>query len=371
MSLIRLSKSSVGDEEKEAISKIIDAGYLGMGEEVRLFEQDIKSYLGTGHEVICVNTGTAALHLSLQAIGIGFGDEVIVPSLTYVASFQSISATGATPVPCDVDLKTGFIDLIDAEKRVNVNTKAIMPVHYASNSMQMEGVYEFAKKHKLRVVEDAAHGFGCKRNGVMIGCEGDVICFSFDGIKNITSGEGGAIVTGDQAVANKIRDARLLGVEKDTEQRYRGSRSWKFNVKHQGWRYHMSNLMAAIGREQLKKLDKFAINRKKNVEKYQKELSGIAGLRLLDIDYSEIVPHIFPLRILQGKRDGLMEGLRKNNIESGIHYFPNHLLDLYQSNYDLPNVELLYEELLSLPLHSELTPEEQNRVISIIKDYLL
>lgn len=370
-SLVRLSKSSVGLEEKGALSRVIDAGYLGMGEEVKLFEKEIQSFLKTENEVICLATGTAALHLALQAAGIGEGDEVLVPSLTYVASFQAISATGAKPIACDVEILTGFIDLVDAERRINPKTKAIMPVHYASNSSGIDGVYDLAKKYKLRVVEDAAHAFGCKRNNAMIGSVGDIVCFSFDGIKNITSGEGGAIVTSDASLANKVKDARLLGVEKDTEQRFRGSRSWQFNVKHQGWRYHMSNLMASIGREQLKKINQFSINRKKIAINYKKELEKFEGVLLFEFDYKDIVPHIFPIRVLNGKRNGLMEALRAENIECGIHYYPNHYLELYKSNYSLHNVEVLYEELITLPLHAELTSNDQERVINTIKNYLI
>ena len=251
--MIRLSKSCVGEEEKIALARVIDEGFLGMGKEVQSFEREIAEFIGTELNVICVNTGTAALHLALACLGIGAGDEVLVPSITYVASFQAIAATGARPIACDVTMDKVFIDLEDAEKRITDRTKAIMPVHYGSNSIGIEAVYEFAKRYKLRVVEDAAHSFGCYRNGKKVGASGDIICFSFDGIKNITSGEGGAVVTADNILARRIMDARLLGVEKDTEMRFEGKRSWSFDVRHIGYRYHMSNLMAAIGREQLKK----------------------------------------------------------------------------------------------------------------------
>lgn len=275
MSNVRLSRSVVGEEEKMALARVIDAGFLGMGTEVKLFEEELQEFIGGDKEVICVNTGTAALHLATECLGIGPGDEVLVPTITYVASFQAITAAGAKPVACDVTSDRVFIDLKDAERRLTSRTKAIMPVHYASDSQDMDAVYAFANSHGLRVIEDAAHGFGCKRNGRMVGAEGDVICFSFDGIKNITSGEGGAVVTGDKALSQRIRDARLLGVEKDTEKRYSGQRSWVFDVHHQGYRYHMSNLMAAIGREQLKKLPQFAEQRKRCAARYRRELSLI------------------------------------------------------------------------------------------------
>jgi len=369
MSTIRLSKSCVGEEEKLALARVIDAGYLGMGQEVQLFENELKTYLDTDSDVICVNTGTAALHLALCCLDIGPGDEVLVPSITYVASFQAISATGAKPVACDVSHDRVFIDLLDANLRVTSKTKAIMPVHFASDSKSMADVYEFAKCYNLRVIEDAAHGFGCKRDGRRIGSQGDVVCFSFDGIKNITSGEGGAVVTSDKELAQRIKDARLLGVESDTEKRYKGQRSWSFDVRHQGFRYHMSNVMAAIGREQLKKIDTFATHRKLCVAKYMDKLKAVKGLEILQLDYANIVSHIFVVRILNGYRDSLMAELRANNIECGLHYMPNHLLDYFSVSYALPIAEKLSGELLSLPLHCELGQEEQDKVIETILNF--
>lgn len=370
MSTVRLSKSCVGEEEKAALARVIDAGYLGMGLEVQLFEEELRAYLGTDAEVICVNTGTAALHLALSGLDIGPGDEVLVPSITYVASFQAISATGARAVACDVTPERVFIDLVDAERRISPHTKAIMPVHYASDSQSMADVYAFAKRHNLRVIEDAAHGFGCTRNSQRIGCTGDVICFSFDGIKNITSGEGGAVVTADKELARRIKDARLLSVERDTEKRYKGERSWNLDVKHQGFRYHMSNLMAAIGREQLKKVDRFGGHRKACVARYREGLKEARGLVFLDLDYGNIVSHIFVVRIVNGRRDELMDTLRANKIECGIHYMPNHLLDYFATDYSLPIAEKLGGELLSLPLHADLSVSDQDRVIAEVLKFL-
>lgn len=370
MSKIRLSKSVVGEEEKQALARAITAGYLGMGADVQLFEKEIRQFLGTSSEVICVNTGTAALHLALQALGIGPGDEVLAPSLTYVATFQAISATGAKAVACDVSLDRGFIDLDDAAKRLSPRTKAIVPVHYASSSEGMEAVRDFAARHQLRVIEDAAHSFGCVRGEERVGAAGDITCFSFDGIKNITSGEGGAVVTGDPDVARRIKDARLLGVEKDTDKRYAGQRSWTFDVMEQGWRYHMSNLMAAIGREQLKKLPGFATIRRVRAQAYVAAFRSFPGLALLDVDYTHLVPHIFPVRIFSGQRDQVFDALVTANIECGIHYQPNHLLSYYRTDYGLANTERLHGELLSLPLHPELGEADQARVIDTVKQAL-
>jgi dTDP-4-amino-4,6-dideoxygalactose transaminase len=370
MSVIRLSKSVVGEEEKLALARVVEAGYLGMGTEVQNFESEIHQFLNTTNEVICVNSGTAALHLALQALGIGLGDEVLVPSLTYVATFQAISAAGAKPVACDVDLERAFIDVKDAEKRLTEKTKAIIPVHYGSNSEGIDEIYKFAKRHGLRVIEDAAHSFGCIRFGQKVGASGDIICFSFDGIKNITSGEGGAVITGDLDIAHKIKDARLLGVEKDTDKRYAGKRSWTFDVTEQGWRYHMSNLMAAIGREQLKKIDYFSAIRKKIAQRYVSELLCIPGLALFDFDYKNSVPHIFSFRVLGGRRDALVNALNSENIESGLHYLPNHLLTFYKTRYQLPVSEMLGRELISIPLHPEVSEQDQTKIINVISNFM-
>lgn len=370
MAVIRLSKSSVGEEEKAALGRVVDAGYLGMGREVQLFEQELQAYLQTDKEVICVNTGTAALHLAVQAVGIGPGDEVLVPTITYLASFQAIAATGARPIACEVKEQRAFLDLTDAAHRITPRTRAIMPVHYASDSQDMDEVYSFAARHGLRVIEDAAHAFGCTRAGRRIGVDGDILCFSFDGIKNITAGEGGAVVTADASVAQRVKDARLLAVERDTEKRYQGQRSWVFDVRHQGYRYHMSNLMAAIGREQLKKLGRFGRHRQDCMRRYVEAFGSLDGLSLLDLDYANIVPHIFVIRVHGGARDALVEHLHQKEIETGVHYMPNHLLTLFATNYRLPVAERLWSELVSLPLHADLCGEEQERVIAAVTSFL-
>ena len=371
---VRLSKSVVGAAEKAALSKVIDEGYLGMGRFVQDFEEKLGEYLGVEH-VICVNSGTAALQLALMGAGLKSGDEVLVQSLTYVASFQAITAAGLKPVPCEISPPTCTIDLRDAEERLTARTKAIMPVHYASRVGDLDKIYEFAEKHSLRVIEDAAHAFGTLYKGKLVGSFGDVSCFSFDGIKNITSGEGGAVVTADRKVADFVKDARLLGVKKDTDKRYAGDRSWEFDVTDQGYRYHMSNLFAAIGLVQLERFDKeFKPRRQELARDYTKALKDLKGIELFSDngdDYDEIVPHIFPVRVLGKRRDALREHLIKANIECGVHYYPNHLLTYYKDGgARLPVTERLYGELLSLPLHPDLTGEMQERVIDAVLEFL-
>lgn len=371
MRKIRLSKSIVGVPEKKALSKVIDDSYLGMGRFVSEFEKSLQDYLGGG-TVTCVNSGTAALHLALMGIELVPGDEVLVQSLTFVACFQAISAVGAVPVPCEILPETCTIDLKDAEKRITKKTKAIMLVHYASRTGDLEEVYRFAKKHGLRVIEDAAHAFGTVYKGRKIGSFGDIVCFSFDGIKNITCGEGGAVVTRDAKLAQFVKDARLLGVHKDTEKRYRGKRSWKFDVFHQGYRYHMSNLFAAIGLVQLGRFEKeFKPYRQNLAKRYCNDLRGISDIALFPDDYDEVVPHIFPIKVTKGKRDALRQYLIDNGIECGMHYYPSHLLTYYgRGNLRLPVTERIYQELLSLPLHPDITEKDQVYIIGKIKSFL-
>jgi len=365
---IRVSKSVLNNEEAKAVSRVISGdGYLGMGKEVQKFEEDLKKFLGAKRKVICVNTGTAALHLAVASVTKP-GDEILVQSLTYVASFQAISGASAVPIACEVDPTTMTIDLQDAEKRITDKTKAIMPIHYAGDPGNLDEIYKFAKKHNLRVIEDAAHAFGTIYKRKLIGSFGDIVCFSFDGIKNITSGEGGAIVTADLKVAQYVKDGRLLGVHKDTERRYKGLRSWKFDVTHQGYRYHMSNLCAAIGRVQLRKFSSFKKNRQYLAERYVEFLKNIDGVEIFKKNYNNIVPHIFSIKVMNGRRDKLMQYLNDSHVECGIHYYPNHLLSYYKSGI-LPVTEDIYNQLLTLPLHPNLTRAQQDTVISSIRKF--
>lgn len=370
-SIIRLSKSSLGLAEKIAVMGVLDREFLGMGKEVQQFEDALSEFFD--RNAVCVSTGTASLQLALQGCGIGMNDEVLVQSLTYVASFQAISSVGATPVACEVNPNTLTLDWRDAEKRLTEKTKAIMPVHYAGGVGELDKLYTLAQKYKLRVIEDAAHAFGTIYQGRKIGSNGDIVCFSFDGIKNITSGEGGCLVTDDQVVLQSARDARLLGVEKDTEERYKGNRSWKFDVSNQGWRYHMSNIMAAIGIEQLKRFDEFACIRQERAKLYDVLLKDHPQIVPLNHDYEEVVPHIYVVRLIGSfDRSKLQEELLKNGIQTGIHYQPNHFLSYYrqQNTFPLPITESVYPHLLTLPLHADISEDDVNYIATVLKGSL-
>lgn len=366
--LIRLSKSCLGEAEKLAVKCVLDREYLGMGAEVQEFEQALKEFFG--RPAVCVVNGTAAVHLAVQACGIGQGDEVLVPSLTYVASFQAVSATGAKPVACDINPETCILDWRDAERRITPQTKAVMPVHYSGGVGALDEIYAFSQRHGLRVIEDAAHAFGTIYQGKRVGGFGDIACFSFDGIKNITSGEGGCIVTDDGDVLRKVQDARLLGVEKDTEKRYTGQRSWEFDVTAQGWRYHMSNIMAAIGLEQLRAFPQMAESRQRLACRYDDLLRNHPRIQLLQRDYDFVVPHIYVVRLKDvSDRKLLQARLLQQGIQTGIHYQPNHELSFYRNSaaLPLPVTDAVFPELLTLPLHPDVTLPDVEHICMQLK----
>lgn len=377
---MRLSRSVVGQEEAKAVSRVLlEDGYLGMGAETKAFEEDLANFLEVEPwQVITTNSGTAALHLACDAIRevakkTKGTPEILVPSLTFVATFQAISAAGCKPVACDVLLETGTLDLNDAQARITENTIAILFVDYASNPWKLDDVHAFAKKHNLRVIEDAAHAFGCRHNGKRIGSFGDIVCFSFDGIKNITCGEGGCLVCFDERCADLASDARLLSVEGDTKKRFAGGRSWDADVKRQGWRYHMSNIMAAIGRVQLKRFQKeFLAKRMLRSTVYGQRLCKQKGIALFTTDPNDfIVPHIQVVRVLDNQKERVREALESNGIPTGLHYKPNHLHTFFGGHtVTLKNTEQLYSEILTLPLHPALSSQDVEEVCAIIKKTL-
>ena len=371
MKEIRLSKSCLTNKEKEAVASVLNKEFLGMGKEVEVFENLLENFFN--RPVVCVANGTAALHLAIQCSGIGSNDEVLVQSITYLASAQAITATGAKPIFCEVDQKTLTIDIDDAEKRINKNTKAIMPVHYGGGVGELNSIYEFAKKHNLVVIEDAAHAFGTNYEDNKVGSFGDVACFSFDGIKNITSGEGGCIVTDNEEMINNLKDARLLGVHGDTKKRYSNQRSWNIKVTSQGWRYHMSNIMAAIGIEQLKRFEELSSKRKNLAKTYDQKFLNVESLNRIGSDFKNIVPHIYPIMINKEiDRDKLRANLAEKNIQTGIHYFPNHLLEFFNTSESesLQLSEEIYTRLISLPLHPDLSSSEVEYVAENLLEHL-
>ena len=375
--MIKLSKACLGIEEADLVRDVIlNEQYLGMGQYVKRFEEEVATVLGLSsqHHVVAVSTGTAALHLALQALGIGPGDEVLVPTITYVASFQAIHATGARAIACDVSLNHGGLDVRDAALRITPATKAIMTVHYGGGCGDWDDIYALAHHHGLRVVEDGAHAFGSRHQGTMVGGKGDVVCFSFDSIKNITCGEGGAIVTADAAVAARSSDLRLLGIQNDTQARYLGKRSWDFDVVEQGWRYHLDNIHAAIGLAKLKKFNKMKQKRQDLMRRYYDGLREIGEVELFSLGAIEdLNPHILSIRVLS-QRDKLRTYLGDHGVQTGLHYKPNHLLSFFKQDScgksnPFPHGEKLYEQLLTLPLHPDLEVIEVDEILGLIHGF--
>jgi len=369
--MIRLSKSCLSNKEITYVNKVLKKEFLGMGAEVKKFENELKIFFK--RPTLCVNSGTAALHLALQACSIKKGDEVLVPAITYLATFQAITATGAKPILCDVDTKDLNISIDSVKKNYSKKTKAIIPVHFMGHPCDLSSIYKFAKKKRIRIIEDSAHAFGTIYGKKKIGSIGDINCFSFDGIKNITSGEGGCVVTNDKKVLKKISDSRLLGVIGESKKRYKNKRSWKFQVKEQGWRYHMSDINAAIGRAQLERFKEFSKKRRKLCNYYNKVLSLYDDkFQIIKRDFSKEVPHIYCVIIKRlKKRDQLIKQMLKKQIQLGTHYLPGYKLKYYKKDKKFfPNAEKIFDKVITLPLHPDLNFSNINFVINNLKKEL-
>lgn len=360
---IPVQRPYVGREELDAVGRVFSSRWLGMGSVTQDFEQKLREFLGAKH-VIAVSTGTAALHLALAALELESGDEVVVPSLTFVSCVQAILAVSAHPVFCDVDEDTLNMDMDDVSRRITRRTKAIMPVHFGGSVCEMEKLLTMAPDKKIRIVEDAAHAFGSTYKGRMAGTLGDLNCLSFDPIKNITCGEGGAIVTDDDELAGRVRPGRTLGISEDTWSRLGKKQPWYYEVTTQGYRYHLSDINAAIGLEQLKRFSKFKQQKQAIVKSYDESFREISGLRLIQRNVEETFPFFYIVRVVNGRRDALMNHLREKGIATSVNYIPNHLQPLCADfRVRLPATERLYDEILTLPLYFEMSSADVGEVI--------
>lgn len=356
---IRVSGSDVGPAELAEIGSVFERGYLGMGSDVQQFEELLGEFFG--RPAVCVATGTAALHLAVQSCGVGPGDEVLVPSLTYVAAFQAISATGATPIAVDVLDESLTMDPVDAERKVTSHTKAVMPVYYGGGIRGLSEIRAMAKARGLRVIEDAAHAFGTELGGARVGSDGDISCFSFDPIKNLTSGEGGCIVSGDTDFMDRVRDARLLGVKGDSNARNSERRLYEFEVEDQGWRYHMSNINAAIGKAQFAVFPERAALRQELAQTYNDVFRSVPDIQVLPYEYDDVVPHIYVVRFPSTEvRDDVKARLLSDiNVETALHWYPNHYLARYlDESGTLGVTEDAFDRMLTLPLHTKVTVDQ-------------
>jgi dTDP-4-amino-4,6-dideoxygalactose transaminase len=367
--VIPVQRPTLGPEELAAVAQVFDSRWLGMGVVTQEFEQRLQEFLGARY-VIAVNTGTAALHLALAALELHPGDEVIVPSLTFVSSVQAILAVGARPVFCEVKEDTLTVDVDDVVRRVTAKTKAIMPVHYGGLVCEMDELLPFARERKIWLVEDAAHAFGSTYQGRKVGTLGPVTCFSFDPIKNITCGEGGAIATDEEDLARRLLPMRNVGIQKDAWRRQGGAQNWAYEVATPGYRYHLSNLNAAIGLAQLKRFAVFKARKQSIVRRYDEALRDAGGLRLLSRTLDEVFPFFYVVRVLERRRDALIEFLKEKGIGTGVHYIPNHLQPLFADlRVSLPTTERLFDEIVTLPLYYEMTDTDVETVIAAVRAF--
>ena len=368
--MIRVSQPVTGPEELAALKRGLEMAYFGHSANVVELEKALADFLGAGSRpVVCINSGTAALHLALACLDLDPGDEVLLPSLTFVASFQAVTAVGAKPVPCEVHEDDLLLDLDDAHRRITPRTKAVMPVHYAGNPGDLAGLYAWAGERGLRVVEDAAHAFGGSFGNKKVGAQGDLVCFSFDSLKNITCGEGGALVCPDADTARRAGLMRGLGMQRpQATQGGPPSRS-AYDVVTQGWRFHMSNLNALVGLEQLKKAPAFFARRQQIAKRYDQAFTGLPGLALLPLDYGQVVPFLYTMRVLDGRRGELIAHLKAQDIETAVNYPANHLHSLYRglAAAALPVTEKVCGQILSLPMHCALSDGQVGFIIDQVK----
>jgi dTDP-4-amino-4,6-dideoxygalactose transaminase len=276
----------------------------------------------------------------------------------------------ARPVFCEIDPDTLNVDIQDVLAKIGPRTKAILPVHYCGQPCDMDALLAAGRKKGVLIVEDAAHAFGSSYKGKMLGSFGDATCFSFDPIKNITCGEGGAVVLADDAVAEEIRRKRILGIDKETWHRYRNERSWFYEVTTQGYRYHMSNINAAIGLAQLDKFAVFAARKRAIVLSYNNRLQDLEGISLLKWNLAETVPFTYIVRLPDGRRDDLMAFLQERGVGSGVHYIANHIQPFFQDfAVPLPITDRVWREILTLPLYVDMTDDDVDLVIRSVRAF--
>jgi len=362
----------IGVDTLKHVTDALNVGWLGMGATTKEFEERIAEFLGLkGRFVVATNTGTSAFHIALRAAGIGPGNEVITPSFNYVADHQAIRAAGAEPVMCDVRDDNLGIDIEKAEALITKRTRAIDPLHFAGIPCDLDGVYRLAEKHGLRVLEDATHAFGTLHNGRRIGSFGDITWFSFDPVKIVTSIDGGCVVVNSEKELHDLQRLRLLGVDKDTTERYNNRRAWDYDVVSEGYRYHLTNIMASVGVSQIKRAAEFIASRQQVCRAYSDAFRGIRDLKVPPTDFSGVSPFIYSLRVLKGRREALIAHLNGRQIDVGVHFIPVHKHAYFSSCHrgDMSVTDRVTREVLTLPLHSNMKPEFVNRVIAGVSGF--
>lgn len=350
--MIPAAQPLIGDEEREAVDRVLRSGMLAQGPEVKAFEDEFSHHVA-GRHCIAVNSGTSALHMAFLAAGIGQGDEVIVPSFSFAATANSVALTGATPVFADIEENYFNLDPAAVEAAITPRTKAIMPVHLYGHPAAMTEFESLCTKHGLLLLEDAAQAHDATLNGTPVGAFGLAASFSFYPTKNMTSGEGGMVTTADEGVARMLRLLRNQGME----QRYKN--------EVVGFNTRMTDIHAAIGRVQLTKLRGWTEARQRNAEFLSKNISGVVVPPVAP--GATHVYHQYTIRIVDHDRDAFAEELTRHGVGNGVYYpTPIHRLPSFGLSLDMPVTETVAKQCLSLPVHPSLTQEQLDTIVSAV-----
>lgn len=373
------SKPSISEDDINAVGDVLRSSWITTGPKNAEFENSFTKYVGC-HGSVALTSATAGMHLLFKALGIGPGDEVITPSMTWVSTVNMIVLSGAKPVFADIDRDTLMISPESLEKCVTEKTKLAIPVHFAGAPADLDPLYAISRKHGFKIVEDTAHALGTAYKGEMIGRRGTSI-FSFHPIKNITTGEGGMFCSNDQELLTRIRQLKFHGLGVDAYDRQTFGRAPQAQVLEPGFKYNMTDISAVLGIRQLAKVEEFNSKRRSLAALYRKELSGIEEIiPLSDPDYDFTHSwHLFIVRLDIEKsgmnRDEFMGELKKKNIGTGLHFRAAHLQKYYlgmmgEWNGRLPETEWNSEKLFSLPLFPDMTGEDVRDVVCAIKEVL-
>ena len=372
---IPFCRPTIEEEEIASVVESLRSGWITTGPKVQACEKLFRDRLRVPH-ALALNSGTAGLHVLLAAMGIGPGDEVITVSMTWPSTCNDIELLGAKPVFVDVLPGTLLMDPADAERRISARTKAIIPVHYAGAPADLDAISSVAGS--IPVIDDAAHAVGTFYKGVEIGAGHNPAIFSFHPIKNITTGEGGIVTTRDDGLAARMKLLRFHGVNKDSASRYAKAASPRYEVIQPGWKYNMLDLQAALGLEQMKKLERFNAARTQLAARYHAAFEAVPEIAAPPVPPYDHV-HAWHLYIVQVDldaltidRDGFMAEMGKLGIGVGLHFTPAHLHRFYREKYgiepgSLPVTERAGERIVSLPLYPRLTHAEQDRVIAAVR----
>lgn len=376
------ARPDISEAEIAAVTQALRSGWVTTGPKTKEFEQAFTDYLGgNGLQSIAVNSATAGLHLALEALGIGPGDEVIAPTLTFTATVEVVRYLGADPVLVDVDPVTLNIDPDAIRAAITPRTKAIMPVHYAGLACRMDEILAIAHEHGLKVVEDAAHALPTTWKGQLVGqLQSDVTVFSFYANKTITTGEGGMAVTRHPKLAERMRVMRLHGMSRDAFDRFSAQTpAWYYEIVAPGFKYNMTDVAAAMGVEQLARLPQFVQRRQHLAARYQAQLAGLPLVLPADAPAGDAHAwHLYVVRLAPGARAGrdeIIQALSDRGIGTSVHYVPLHRQPYWRDRYQLtparfPHAEAAYQCMLSLPLFTAMHDTDQDRVIGALHELL-